>query len=181
MLKKQMSGQCHHLANHVRSPIVFILHIQPKLPYQLIYALRYKNGFKIRFQRSKIQELSLFNEYATKYETSTKVHISGKCQRLRCKITMTEQKISTSRSYELNSTVHLQNSDSRQLLIEQLEACNYTYQEFLLNPLQMGIPNSRLRYYLLVKKNANRDDPSMVLIVLTKVILGKSQAIDVYG
>jgi site-specific DNA-cytosine methylase len=94
---------------------------------------------------------------------------------------MTEQKISTSRSYELNSTVHLQNSDSRQLLIEQLEACNYTYQEFLLNPLQMGIPNSRLRYYLLVKKNANRDDPSMVLIVLTKVILGKSQAIDVYG
>ncbi|KAH8548625.1 S-adenosyl-L-methionine-dependent methyltransferase [Umbelopsis sp. PMI_123] len=42
-------------------------------------------------------------------------------------------------------------SDSRYILIQQLEECNYTYQEFLLNPLQMGIPNSRLRYYLLAK------------------------------
>ncbi|KAI8580821.1 hypothetical protein K450DRAFT_234749 [Umbelopsis ramanniana AG] len=42
-------------------------------------------------------------------------------------------------------------SDSRDVLIQQLEECEYTYQEFLLNPLQMGIPNSRLRYYLLAK------------------------------
>jgi len=42
-------------------------------------------------------------------------------------------------------------SDSREVLIQQLGACNYTYQEFLLNPLQTSIPNSRLRYYLLAK------------------------------
>ncbi|ORY06287.1 S-adenosyl-L-methionine-dependent methyltransferase [Basidiobolus meristosporus CBS 931.73] len=42
-------------------------------------------------------------------------------------------------------------SDTRQLLVDQLAKCNYTYQEFLLTPLQFGIPNSRLRYYLVAK------------------------------
>ncbi|KAI8327466.1 S-adenosyl-L-methionine-dependent methyltransferase, partial [Chlamydoabsidia padenii] len=43
-------------------------------------------------------------------------------------------------------------SDSRDLLINQLEKSNYTFQEFLLTPSKtVGIPNSRLRYYLLAK------------------------------
>ncbi|KAK9712592.1 hypothetical protein K7432_007062 [Basidiobolus ranarum] len=42
-------------------------------------------------------------------------------------------------------------SDTRQLLVDQLIKCNYTYQELLLTPLQFGIPNSRLRYYLVAK------------------------------
>ncbi|KAJ2959903.1 hypothetical protein NQZ79_g4717 [Umbelopsis isabellina] len=58
-------------------------------------------------------------------------------------------------------------SDSRQVLIQQLEACNYSYQEFLLNPLQMGIPNSRLRYYLLAKAK-----PLTFMVEPTGTIIG---------
>lgn len=43
-------------------------------------------------------------------------------------------------------------SDSRDVLMETLKNCNYAFQEFLLTPLQLGIPNSRLRYYLLAKQ-----------------------------
>ena len=42
-------------------------------------------------------------------------------------------------------------SQTRELLIECLSCCGYTYQEFLLTPLQFGIPNCRLRYYLVAK------------------------------
>ncbi|KAH9500466.1 tRNA (cytosine-5-)-methyltransferase [Bulinus truncatus] len=42
-------------------------------------------------------------------------------------------------------------SETRSKLVECLQQCNYTYQEFLLTPLQFGIPNSRLRYYLTAK------------------------------
>ncbi|XP_048780762.1 tRNA (cytosine(38)-C(5))-methyltransferase-like isoform X2 [Ostrea edulis] len=37
-------------------------------------------------------------------------------------------------------------------LHKTLMECNFAYQEFLLTPLQFGIPNSRLRYYLIAKK-----------------------------
>ncbi|ORZ04251.1 S-adenosyl-L-methionine-dependent methyltransferase [Absidia repens] len=43
-------------------------------------------------------------------------------------------------------------SDSRDMLVDQLQKSNYTFQEFLLTPSKaIGIPNSRLRYYLLAK------------------------------
>jgi len=42
-------------------------------------------------------------------------------------------------------------SATRHHLITTLMKCGYTYQEFLLTPTQFGIPNSRLRYYLLAK------------------------------
>ena len=44
-------------------------------------------------------------------------------------------------------------SDSRDLLVDSLNRCDYTFQEFLLTPLQLGIPNSRMRYYLLVRED----------------------------
>lgn len=37
------------------------------------------------------------------------------------------------------------------MLVDKLTHCDYTFQEFLLTPLQLGIPNSRMRYYLLAK------------------------------
>ncbi|GBC08991.1 hypothetical protein RclHR1_08530002 [Rhizophagus clarus] len=43
-------------------------------------------------------------------------------------------------------------SDTRNTLVTQLKNCNYNFQEFFITPLQLGIPNSRLRYYLLAKK-----------------------------
>lgn len=42
---------------------------------------------------------------------------------------------------------------TRQHLIELLTKMGYTFQEFLLSPKQFGIPNSRLRYYLLAKRS----------------------------
>ncbi|KAL3272758.1 hypothetical protein HHI36_014219 [Cryptolaemus montrouzieri] len=43
----------------------------------------------------------------------------------------------------------------RNLLVETLEKCNFSFQEFLLNPTEFGIPNSRLRYYCVAKKVPN--------------------------
>ncbi|CAG2176836.1 unnamed protein product [Oppiella nova] len=43
-------------------------------------------------------------------------------------------------------------SDARQLLIQTLSSCGYGYQEFLLSPNQLNVPNSRLRYYLIAKR-----------------------------
>lgn len=42
-------------------------------------------------------------------------------------------------------------SSARQLLVSSLKSLGYVLLELLLTPLQFGIPNSRLRYYLLAK------------------------------
>lgn len=42
-------------------------------------------------------------------------------------------------------------SSARDSLIQTLEKCGYQYQEFLLTPTCLGIPNSRLRYFLIAK------------------------------
>ena len=47
-------------------------------------------------------------------------------------------------------------SDSRNLLTSTLTSIGFDFQEFLLNPTQIGIPNSRLRYYLIGKKRPER-------------------------
>lgn len=46
-------------------------------------------------------------------------------------------------------------SEAKKLLIKTLESSGYFCQEFLLSPLQLGIPNSRLRYYLLASRSSN--------------------------
>ncbi|KAL3841496.1 hypothetical protein ACJMK2_019632 [Sinanodonta woodiana] len=46
-------------------------------------------------------------------------------------------------------------SQTRDILLQILKKCDFTYQELLLTPLQMGIPNARLRYYLIAKKRPN--------------------------
>ena len=44
-------------------------------------------------------------------------------------------------------------SSTQHLLLSTLRSIGYTTLELLLTPLQFGIPNSRLRYYLLAKKS----------------------------
>lgn len=44
-----------------------------------------------------------------------------------------------------------ESSVTREHLLKTLTTYDYSYQEFLLTPTQFGIPNSRLRYYLLAK------------------------------
>ncbi|CAG5130725.1 unnamed protein product [Candidula unifasciata] len=46
-------------------------------------------------------------------------------------------------------------SQTRKELVSCLERCGYVYQEFLLTPLQFGIPNCRLRYYLTARRGKN--------------------------
>nr|QVX32596.1 DNMT2 [Platynereis dumerilii] len=43
-------------------------------------------------------------------------------------------------------------SATREVLLETLNEAGYHMQEFLVTPLQFGVPNSRLRYYLLAKR-----------------------------
>ncbi|KAJ8936574.1 hypothetical protein NQ314_012270 [Rhamnusium bicolor] len=43
-------------------------------------------------------------------------------------------------------------SEMRNILVQTLKDCKFVYQEFLLSPHQIGIPNSRCRYYCLAKK-----------------------------
>lgn len=44
----------------------------------------------------------------------------------------------------------LQTSDTHEILVEILEKNNFVTQEFILSPLQFGLPYSRPRYYCLV-------------------------------
>lgn len=78
--------------------------------------------------------------------------------------------ISSCMHARLNHDV-IQESDSRDMLVETLEDCGYIFQEFLLTPLQLGIPNSRMRYYLLVNW-CNTDMMEQMLILLS---LGKAR------
>lgn len=56
-------------------------------------------------------------------------------------------------SYILMENVQgFESSRTRAEFTEKLEQAGYSYQEFLLSPSQLGVPNSRLRYYLLAKK-----------------------------
>ncbi|KAJ8715945.1 hypothetical protein PYW08_013230 [Mythimna loreyi] len=45
-----------------------------------------------------------------------------------------------------------ESSTVRNLFIDKLKECNFIYQEFLLCPLTIGVPNSRLRYYCTARR-----------------------------
>ena len=44
-------------------------------------------------------------------------------------------------------------SKAHDMLIEMLEKNGFNFQEFLLCPKQIGIPNARLRYYMIASKS----------------------------
>lgn len=46
-----------------------------------------------------------------------------------------------------------ENSIVRNLFVKKLTECNFIFQEFLLCPTSVGVPNSRLRYYCIARKN----------------------------
>lgn len=52
----------------------------------------------------------------------------------------------------LENVLNFEKSKSREKLITQLCKMNYEIHECLLTPLQFGIPNDRLRYYLMARK-----------------------------
>ena len=53
-------------------------------------------------------------------------------------------------------------SRAREILIEMLENNEFNYQEYLLCPKQLGIPNARLRYYLIATKSPSLKTKQLV-------------------
>ncbi|KZT08932.1 S-adenosyl-L-methionine-dependent methyltransferase [Laetiporus sulphureus 93-53] len=53
----------------------------------------------------------------------------------------------------IENVAGFESSSTRQRLLATLDSLDYSVLELLLTPLQFGIPNSRLRYYLLAKLN----------------------------
>ncbi|KAG2132400.1 S-adenosyl-L-methionine-dependent methyltransferase [Suillus clintonianus] len=51
----------------------------------------------------------------------------------------------------IENVAGFQDSTTRRRLVDTLQRLGYVVAEFLLTPVQFGIPNSRLRYYLLAK------------------------------
>uniref|UniRef100_A0A8C3H051 tRNA (cytosine(38)-C(5))-methyltransferase n=1 Tax=Corvus moneduloides TaxID=1196302 RepID=A0A8C3H051_CORMO len=51
----------------------------------------------------------------------------------------------------LENVKGFESSSARNQLLQTLTTCGFKYQEFLLSPTCLGIPNSRLRYFLIAK------------------------------
>ncbi|GAB1285977.1 tRNA (cytosine(38)-C(5))-methyltransferase [Apodemus speciosus] len=69
-------------------------------------------------------------------------------------------------------------SSTRELLIQTIEACGFQYQEFLLSPSSLGIPNSRLRYFLLAKLQSEPfpfQAPGQILMEFPKIVTIRPQ------
>ncbi|XP_006872674.1 PREDICTED: tRNA (cytosine(38)-C(5))-methyltransferase [Chrysochloris asiatica] len=63
-------------------------------------------------------------------------------------------------------------SSTRDLFIQTIENCGFQYQEFLLSPTSLGIPNSRLRYFLVAKLQSDPlsfQAPGQVLMEFPKI------------
>ncbi|XP_051738326.1 tRNA (cytosine(38)-C(5))-methyltransferase [Ctenopharyngodon idella] len=52
----------------------------------------------------------------------------------------------------LENVKGFETSAARDALLETLRECDYSFQEFLISPTSLGIPNSRLRYFLIAKR-----------------------------
>ncbi|CAL8293178.1 unnamed protein product [Lota lota] len=51
----------------------------------------------------------------------------------------------------LENVKGFETSSARESLVNTLKDCRYTFQEILVSPTSLGIPNSRLRYFLIAK------------------------------
>uniref|UniRef100_A0A8C1YWA9 tRNA (cytosine(38)-C(5))-methyltransferase n=1 Tax=Cyprinus carpio TaxID=7962 RepID=A0A8C1YWA9_CYPCA len=52
----------------------------------------------------------------------------------------------------LENVKGFETSAARDALLKTLRECDYSFQEFLISPTSLGIPNSRLRYFLIAKR-----------------------------
>jgi tRNA (cytosine38-C5)-methyltransferase len=54
----------------------------------------------------------------------------------------------------LENVKNFEVSESCRILLERLKSAGYSFQEFILSPVQFGIPNERVRYFMIAKKVA---------------------------
>ncbi|KAJ2718756.1 hypothetical protein GGI07_005606 [Coemansia sp. Benny D115] len=57
----------------------------------------------------------------------------------------------------LENVMNFENSRSRVLLVETLGSLGFDIHECLLSPVQFGIPNNRLRYFLVARQSTRKD------------------------
>lgn len=63
-------------------------------------------------------------------------------------------------------------SQMRDVLVNKLKENNFIYQEFILSPTQVGVPNTRHRYYCLARKNPQKFSfPSGDLVRINTIII----------
>ena len=62
-------------------------------------------------------------------------------------------RLSSLNFFLLENVFGFERSQARDLVVTSLTAAGFSLQEFLLCPRQIGVPNSRLRYYLLAKRS----------------------------
>ncbi|XP_051969667.1 tRNA (cytosine(38)-C(5))-methyltransferase isoform X1 [Xyrauchen texanus] len=68
----------------------------------------------------------------------------------------------------LENVKGFETSAARDALVKMLKECDYSFQEFLISPTSLGIPNSRLRYFLIAK----RPPESFLFQTSTEIIEG---------
>lgn len=69
-------------------------------------------------------------------------------------------------AYKLHPVAGFECSQAHKLLLQTLSTNEFHYQEYLICPKQLGIPNSRLRYYLIASKSA--DLPQFKKLIVDK-------------
>ncbi|OBS67685.1 hypothetical protein A6R68_03774, partial [Neotoma lepida] len=77
-----------------------------------------------------------------------------------------------------NSFLYILDILPRGLLIRTIEACGFQHQEFLLSPSFLGIPNSRLRYFLIAKLQSEPfpfQTPGQILMEFPEIATIRSQ------
>ncbi|XP_068437838.1 tRNA (cytosine(38)-C(5))-methyltransferase isoform X3 [Clinocottus analis] len=57
----------------------------------------------------------------------------------------------------LENVKGFESSSARERLVKTLMECGYTFQEIMVSPTSVGIPNSRLRYFLIAKLSTDID------------------------
>ena len=64
----------------------------------------------------------------------------------------------------LENVKGFEKSQAHKVLIDKLSANGFKFKEFLICPKQIGIPNSRLRYYLIASKNETFEQGSELIL-----------------
>ncbi|OAC97797.1 hypothetical protein MUCCIDRAFT_86847 [Mucor lusitanicus CBS 277.49] len=69
----------------------------------------------------------------------------------------------------LENVKNFETSQSRNKLVEQLDALGYEINEYLLTPTQFGIPNHRMRYYLTARRSSKPREKTESYIENSKI------------
>lgn len=87
-------------------------------------------------------------------------------------------KVETLKYILLENVKGFETSAACKMLIDKLNELSYDTKSFLLSPTQLGIPNSRLRYYMIAKRNASVDQSNNTPAQVPDIITDPAQLQD---